>query len=379
MAELWFGAHPNAPSWVSSDPRMRAYQSDQCQPELMTLAELIEGDPHGMLGAEIVARYGPQLPFLLKLIAPNEPLSLQVHPSLAQAQEGFSHEEAAGISQQDPRRCFPDRNHKPEMVYALTTFEALVGFRSPRRILGVLTGLDCSIARDVRAIIAAQPNSDGVRQAFSQLISPDTRPAPEEVAELVAQCASRRETDSPSPRADALAVRIEDIYPGDPGVVASLLLNPVTLRPGEALFTPAGIVHAYISGLGVEVMAASDNVVRAGLTRKHVDVAQLLRITDTVAAPPIRIAAERISAVQSTFYVPVDDFELSIISLRHADEQVDIRGCGPRIILCLRGAVELWVGEEFFFINTGQAVFIAADDGAVQVRGAGELVQVESP
>lgn len=126
-------------------------------------------------------------------------------------------------------------------------------------------------------------------------------------------------------------------------------------------------------------MAASDNVVRAGLTRKHVDVAQLLRITDTVAAPPIRIAAERISAVQSTFYVPVDDFELSIISLRHADEQVDIRGCGARIILCLRGAVELWVGEEFFFINTGQAVFIAADDGAVQVRGAGELVQVESP
>lgn len=136
------------------------------------------------------------------------------------------------------------------MVYALTTFEALVGFRSPRRILGVLTGLDCSIARDVRAIIAAQPNSDGVRQAFSQLISPDTRPAPEEVAELVAQCASRRETDSPSPRADALAVRIEDIYPGDPGVVASLLLNPVTLRPGRRCLLQRALFMRILVALG---------------------------------------------------------------------------------------------------------------------------------
>ncbi|WP_216381891.1 mannose-6-phosphate isomerase, class I [Arcanobacterium phocae] len=379
VAELWFGAHNNAPSFVSDDPRQQSYAPQGGSAELLSLAELIAADPHRVLGDDIIARYGSQLPFLLKLIAPDQPLSLQVHPSLEQAYLGFEREERAGIPPQDPRRCYPDQNHKPEMLYALTTFEALVGFRSPRRILGVLSGLDCAVARRVRTTIAAEPNNHGVRQAFSQLISQATRPTEEEVAELVTQCAARRSVDSPSPRADALAVRIARFHPGDPGIVASLLLNPVTLHPGEALYTPAGIVHAYISGLGVEVMAASDNVLRAGLTYKHVDVEELLRITDTVAAPPIRIAAERISSVQSTFYVPVDDFELSVISLRHADERVEVKGCGPRIILCVRGAVEMWIGNEFFFINTGQSIFLGADDGAISVRGAGELVQVEAP
>ncbi|USR79247.1 mannose-6-phosphate isomerase, class I [Arcanobacterium pinnipediorum] len=382
VAELWFGAHPTAPSFISDNPATRAYEPASLsgtQSPGHSLADLIATDPNTVLGRDIVARYGSQLPFLLKLIAPDEPLSLQVHPSLAQAQAGFARENDAGLQICDPMRCYPDANHKPEMVYALSKFEALVGFRSPRRILSVLAGLDSSIARQLHAIILAEPNTNGVQRAFSTLISHHTRPSGAQVQELVQACSRRNPHESPSPRADALAVRIAHFYPQDPGVVASLLLNPVTLHPGEALFTPAGIVHAYISGLGVEVMAASDNVLRAGLTRKHMDVDELLRITDTVAAPPIRIAAERITAVQSTFYVPVDDFELSVVSLRHADERVAIRGCGPRIILCVRGAAQLWVNGENYFVNTGQSIFLGDNDGEVYVRGAGELVQVESP
>lgn len=383
VAELWFGAHPSAPSFFSDDVRVRSYEASGEGRDrfgaMESLDALIAADPERILGDDIIARYGPQLPFLLKLIAPDEPLSLQVHPSLEQAKVGFAREEERGLATNAPQRCYPDPNHKPEMVYAVSKFEALVGFRSPRRILGVLSGLDCAVACQVYSFVAGEPNTDGVRRAFEFLLSEETRPSANDIADVVRACSLRPAADSPSPRADALVARLGKIYPGDPGVVASLLMNPVTLHPGEALFTPAGIVHAYVSGLGVEVMAASDNVLRAGLTHKHVDVNELLRITETVAAPPIRIAAERITPAQSTFYVPVDDFELSVISLRHADERIDVRGCGPRIILCLSGAAELCVDGKRSFINTGQAVFLGASDGAVDVCGAGELIQVESP
>ncbi|MGJ9511418.1 mannose-6-phosphate isomerase, class I [Actinotignum sp. GS-2025b] len=341
-----------------------------------SLRDLIARAPEEMLGADVARRHGGELPYLLKLIAPHQPLSLQVHPSLEQARAGFEREEAAGISRTAPHRSYRDRNHKPELAYALTPFEAICGLRTPRRIAEVLGGLGLPLTDRLAALVEER----GVGAVFADLLSAGTRPEPEQIEQVVAACAARLERGaSPSPRADRIVETLAQHYPGDPGVVASLLMNPVTLRPGEALFIPAGTVHAYLSGTAVEIMAASDNVLRAGLTPKHVDVAELLRIMDDAAVPPIRIAPEHMSEAVSTFYVPVDDFELSVVHLRDATTVEKLRSRGPRTVVCLEGAVEVFAGGRREPLNSGQAVFVPHCDGELAVRGFGDVVVASVP
>ncbi|NMR20885.1 mannose-6-phosphate isomerase, class I [Cellulomonas fimi] len=367
VAEAWMGAHPSAPS--------RAVTAEG----ELGLDALIASDAATHLGADVVARFGGGLPYLLKLIAADSPLSLQVHPHLDGARAGFAAEEAAGVPVDAPHRNYRDRNHKPELVYALTPFEALCGFRAPRRAAELLAGLDAPLAKQLHGVLAAQPSYEGIRAAFTQLLDPATRPSPDEVREVAAACAARLEIGSPSPRADRTVVLLEQTYPGDPGVVTSLLLNPVTLQPGDAMFVPAGGVHAYLSGLAVEIMASSDNVLRAGLTRKHVDVAELLRNVDYVAAPPIRIAPELFHGATRVFYAPVDDFELSVTTV---DDDLDhpLPGRGPRILLCLDGEITIAsTGDGIETLRRGESVFVPAADGVLTARGRGTVVQADVP
>ncbi|MDY5147868.1 mannose-6-phosphate isomerase, class I [Actinotignum sanguinis] len=341
-----------------------------------SLRDLIARAPEEMLGADVARRHGGELPYLLKLIAPHQPLSLQVHPSLEQARAGFEREETAGIARTAPHRSYRDRNHKPELAYALTPFEAICGLRTPRRIAEVLGGLGLPLTDRLAALVEER----GVGAVFADLLSAGTRPAPEQIAQVVAACAARLERGaSPSPRADRIVETLAQYYPGDPGVVASLLMNPVSLRPGEALFIPAGTVHAYLSGTAVEIMAASDNVLRAGLTPKHVDVEELVRIMDDAAVPPIRIAPEHMSEAVSTFYVPVDDFELSVVHLRDATSTERLRSRGPRTVVCLEGAVEVFAGGRREPLNSGQAIFVPHSDGELAVRGFGDVVVASVP
>jgi mannose-6-phosphate isomerase len=369
VAEAWFGAHASAPSHCVREDGTAGAPSNQ-----------VNGAPPGeVLGADVEARFGPVLPYLLKVIAADTPLSLQVHPHVERARQGFEEEEAAGVPLDAPHRSFRDRNHKPELVYALTRFQAMCGFRAPRRAVELLDGLDAPLARDLRALLAADPSAAGIEAAFTRLLRPETRPSPAEVAEVAAACAVRLASGSPSPRADRTVARLQEAYPGDPGVVTSLLLNPVTLQPGEALFVPAGGVHAYLEGVGVEIMASSDNVLRAGLTPKHVDVDELLRNVDYVAAPPVRIAPERFHGATRVYYAPVDDFELSVT--RVGDNQDHpLPGRGPRVLLCLEGTVHVSsAGDGELALARGQAAFVPAADGALVVRGNGTLVQADVP
>ncbi|QDB78440.1 mannose-6-phosphate isomerase, class I [Georgenia sp. 311] len=368
LAELWFGAHPSAPARTAEDG------SD--------LRSLITEDPEGTLGYDVLARFGPQLPYLLKLIAPQRPLSLQVHPDLRRAQERFAAENAAGVALDSPVRNYRDPNHKPELVFALTTFEALCGFRAPRRAAELLAGLDAPVARSLHTALRADPTPSGMRTAFTALLHESTRPGPEEVEQVVAACRERAAQGSPSPRADGIVCRLAEEYPHDPGVVASLLLNPVTLQPGDSLFVPAGGVHAYLSGLGVEVMASSDNVLRAGLTSKHVDVAEVLDCVDYVAAPPIRIAPEVFHGATRVFYAPVDDFELSVTTLAEgdcADGPRPLPGRGPRVLLCLEGSLAVSGETRGLTLDRGHAAFVRADDGPLTIAGTGTLVQADVP
>ncbi|RMI13286.1 mannose-6-phosphate isomerase, class I [Cellulomonas triticagri] len=369
VAEAWFGAHHAGPSPVFTPDGGGTG----------TLVEAIDRDPRGALGDGVVARFGPTLPYLLKIIAAESPLSLQVHPHVDAARAGFDREERAGVPLDASHRSYRDRNHKPELVYALTRFEAVCGFRAPRRAAELLAGLDAPLAEELHDVLAAQPDARGIESAFTQLLEPETRPTAREVQGVVDACAARLADGSPSPRADRTVVRLAEAYPGDPGIVTSLLLNPVTLHPGEALFVPAGGVHAYLRGVGVEIMASSDNVLRAGLTPKHVDVAELLRNVDYVAAPPIRIAPERFHGATRVYYAPVDDFELSITGVED-DGVHPLPGRGPRVLLCLEGdaTVRASSGAELR-LTRGQAAFVPASDGSLQVEGRARLVQADVP
>ncbi|VDG75759.1 Mannose-6-phosphate isomerase [Actinobaculum suis] len=418
VAELWFGAHPDDSATVGGsadtplfDPAQLYPKSPQADHRLeantqrrrrrlthwrnrgrdarnereasnnsataptdLSLREYIARDPVAALGPE-VARHSSELPYLLKIIAPEQPLSLQVHPSLEQARFGFAREDAAGIARNAPERNYRDTNHKPELAYALTPFEALAGFRTSRRIAGVLSGLNTELSARMLELM-----EEGIGTVFSWLLSAETRPDSEQIQAVVEACAARlARGESPSPRADRIVGMLAERYPEDPGVIASLLLNPLSLRPGESVFVPAGTVHAYLSGTAIEIMASSDNVLRAGLTHKHVDVPELLRIMDTVAAPPIRIAPERMSAAVSTFYAPVDDFELSVVRLRDATATEALRARGPRTVLCLEGAAQLTTDAGSEMLNTGQAIFVPDAEGQLRVRGFGELVVASVP
>lgn len=363
VAELWFGAHLSAPSLLDRGEN---------------LATHIAVDPVSAMGQDVQARFGDALPYLLKVIAAERPLSLQVHPHIERARLRFADEEAAGIPRDAPHRSYKDANHKPELVYALTAFEAVCGFRAPRRAAEIFADLDVPLSKTLYEILRDEPTAAGVRTAFEYLLLPSTRPGPGSVTAVVEACAARQDRMSPSRRADATVALLGAAYPGDPGIVASMLLNPVTLQPGEAMFVPAGGVHAYLSGVGIELMASSDNVLRAGLTTKHMDVPELLECVDYVAAPPIRVAPEVLDGATQMFYAPVDDFELSVTTLTGGDAHA-VPGRGPRILLCIDGRLDVSSALESVELRRGEAIFVPASDGRIDVAGQGTIVQADVP
>ncbi|MDP9093030.1 MAG: mannose-6-phosphate isomerase, class I [Actinomycetota bacterium] len=363
VAELWFGAHPQDPSPVP-------YLSQ-------TLDEVIAANPIGMLGIRTAAKFGDRLPFLLKILAPAKPLSIQVHPNLEQAWAGFLAENAAGMPRESADRNYRDANHKPELLCALTPFEALCGLRPVAGTLRLFDALEVSELGAIRTLLEGE---DGLRAAVTHLLTiRDPQPL---VAAVASGC--RRLGGSGSgewvnlARAVALA---ESEFPGDVGVVVALLLNHVILDPGEAVYVGAGTLHCYLRGMGVEVMANSDNVLRGGLTPKHIDVPELLKITDFRPLGDPRCSGRRVDGLRE-FRPPIPDFRLSILDLDSTAGQFTARGGEPHILLCARGAVEIEVeaggvlGVEagaVLTLSTGHAAFIPAGAHSFELRGAGRV------
>lgn len=362
VAELWLGAHPTAPSRTPAGP----------------LHEVVRAAPDAMLGRRVSDRFGPRLPFLLKVLAADRALSLQVHPKPHLARAGYNRENSLGIAADSPERSFHDDQHKPEMVVALTEFEGLAGFRTPRTALELLDGLDGPLVDGVRTALQADRSADGVRAAFSHLLAARSSPRCRDALAEALEGVRRRLADgSPSTRADTTVLALDAQHPGDPGALASLLLNRVTLDPGEALFLPPGEVHAYLSGLAIEVMASSDNVLRAGLTTKRVDTDALLECASFAPRPPV--APERSvaagGAVQ-TYRAPVSEFALTVADVG-STVGVALPGQGPRIVLCLDGAVDLGTERADAGptpLHRGESVFVPHDAGALEVAGNGHVV-----
>ncbi|MCM2579234.1 mannose-6-phosphate isomerase, class I [Streptomyces meridianus] len=352
QAELWMGAHPGAPSLVDRGAGARP------------LTEIIDADPEGELGAAAVARFGTRLPFLLKILAAEQPLSLQVHPDLDRARAGFADEEARGVPLEAPHRNYKDANHKPELLCALTEFDGVCGFRPPAEAAGVLAALEVDSLKPYVDILRAGPEEAALREVLTAVLTADRGATAESVTEAAAAAARLVDEDGPHRRAYAAYASLADRYPGDPGVIAAMLLNHVRLEPGEALFLDAGVPHAYFGGLGVEIMAGSDNVLRSGLTSKHVDVPELLRVVRFAATPPgvIRPSRAAGATAEEVYETPIDEFRLSRFALTESAGAAELVCASAQILLCTAGTVTVESPQSALTLEPGHSVFVPADE-----------------
>ncbi|MER5309434.1 mannose-6-phosphate isomerase, class I [Streptomyces sp. NPDC002773] len=351
QAELWMGAHPAAPSRVSRGE------------VLIPLDRVVSEDPEGELGAVTVRRFGPRLPFLVKLLAADAPLSVQVHPDLAQAQAGFARENALGVPLDATHRNYRDDQHKPEMIVALTPFRGLCGFRHAADTARLLASLEVPALRPYVETLCVLPEPQALAEVFRAFLRPSAGLLDAVARSLAVAVAGSDEAEI------AAYDRIARACPGDSGLLSALMLRYVELSPGEALFLGAGVPHAYLSGLGVEIMASSDNVLRCGLTSKHVDAEELTRVV-RFGAPPARVLTPREKEGEEVYPAPVDDFLLSRYRLRAGEPRRRVTLDAPQILLCTAGTITVSSSEEHLDIGPGQAVYVPAGADAV-LEGAG--------
>lgn len=332
------------------------------------------GSPSHLLGAgggtldEALARAGEaRLPFLMKLLAAGSSLSIQAHPTRAEAREGFAREEAAGIPRDADERLYRDDNHKPEIIVAVSDeFRALVGIRdlaATRRLLAALG--DGPALTHLDGLLADPDPERAVRGALEWAL---TEATPGDVDELTRALETATDAEF-APEIQVLRAAASD-FPGDRGLYVALLMNLVVLHRGEALYAPAGVLHAYQSGLGVELMAASDNVLRGGLTPKHVDVPELLRVLDPATGPAPLVRPQPLSGGGAEFAPPVADFALTRVALESAPVTVPLRG--PAIALAVAGEVTVEDGDERVVLAPGDAVYVGGGALAVTLAGTGE-------
>jgi mannose-6-phosphate isomerase len=359
-AELWMGAHPSAPSLLADDG---------------SLTEAIGRDPAATLGPAVAEEFGGRLPYLLKVLAPAEPLSLQAHPNADQARAGFAAEEASCVPRYAASRTYVDPYHKPELLVAVEDFHALCGFRDPDVTASVLESFGVDALKPLIATLQVGSVSHRLRTSVRLLTM---LPASERsgLVSAVTDAGRRLAADGgrygrgePAAHAHALAADLGRRYPGDVGVVMALLLNQVRLRPDEAIFMPAGTLHAHLQGVGVEIMASSDNVVRGGLTTKHVNITELLRVLRfDVLADPVR-QPEVPSPGLLVWRPPVREFALVKATVGAHAEPLALPGTGPRIVVCLGGEAHLRAGEQAMTVRSGESVFVSAAQPSVEVHG----------
>jgi mannose-6-phosphate isomerase len=364
-------AHPEAELWLGANPGDPAYL--QMPTGETSLLEAITADPDGQLGPAVAARFGSTLPFLAKVLAADEPLSLQAHPSSEQAAEGFDREERQGIPIGALNRNYRDRSHKPELVVALGPFEALAGFRSVVRSVVFMRALAVADLDPYINLLAGQSDADGLRAVFTTWITlprPDLDVLVPAVLDGAVNYIRSGQTEFVAEAKTVL--ELGELYPGDAGVLAAMLLNRIHLDAGDGIYLPAGNLHAYLHGMGFEVMANSDNVLRGGLTPKYVDVPELLRVLDFTPTDgqPIRPCAVG-DGLELVYDTPAPEFAVSTMRLDgdRLGHPVDAPAHhdGPQILLCTEGVVQVRATATALTLPRGAAAWVAASDGPIQL------------
>ena len=391
-AELWMGCHPASPSHSGG----------------VSLGQIIAEDPIRCLGEKTARKYGT-LPFLFKLLAAASPLSIQAHPNEAQAREGFERENRLGLPLDAPNRSYKDPNHKPELLCALTPFTGMCGFRAPDEINDLISNYftrrhggtennaqyvkdslssvslclcERSLGNRLRNFLNALFNlSDEARKAITEFILSHEPPSSPPCLRASVPPCEEKGTNSPE---WGLMRLFAELYPGDPAVIAPLYLNVFHLEPGEAIFLEAGVLHSYISGFAVELMANSDNVLRGGLTGKHVDIPELLNITGFYPQKPRII---RPAATDSfTYPAPCEEFSLTVMRGKSGEANtfpVAAAQDSPAICIVTDGeAIFADSGGGETVLKQGESAFIppaALGEPPLSVRGHFTLYSASCP
>ncbi|MGX5055295.1 mannose-6-phosphate isomerase [Enterobacter asburiae] len=355
MAELWMGAHPKSSSKI-----------EDASGQVRSLRDVIDADKAALLGDKVAQRFG-ELPFLFKVLCAVQPLSIQVHPNKKASEIGFAKENAAGIPLDAAERNYKDPNHKPELVFALTPFLAMNAFREFSEIISLLQPV--AGANKAIAHFLENPNADALSQLFASLLNMQGEEKSHALAVLKAALDSQQGEPWETIRL------ISEFYPDDSGLFSPLLLNVVKLNPGEAMFLFAETPHAYLQGVALEVMANSDNVLRAGLTPKYIDIPELVANVKFVAKPAAELLTQPVkNGAELDFPIPVEDFAFSLHDLSHAETAIAQESAA--ILFCVEGEATLHKGEQRLVLKPGESAFVAANESPVSVSGAGRLARV---
>ncbi|MFP2237099.1 mannose-6-phosphate isomerase [Pseudescherichia vulneris] len=355
MAELWMGAHPKSSSKISD-----------ASGQVRSLRDVIDADKATLLGREVADRFG-ELPFLFKVLCADNPLSIQVHPNKKASEEGFAKENAAGIPLDAAERNYKDPNHKPELVFALTPFLAMNAFREFSDIVSLLqpvSGAHTSIAHFLQ-----EPNAERLSQLFASLLNMQGDEKSRALGVLKAALNSQQGEPWETIRF------IAQFYPDDSGLFSPLLLNVVKLNPGEAMFLFAETPHAYLQGTALEVMANSDNVLRAGLTPKYIDIPELVANVKFTPKPAAELLTQPSQhGAELDFPIPVDDFAFSLHDL--STQGADVAQQSAAILFCLEGEAVLQKGEQQLVLKPGESAFVSANASPVSLSGVGRIARV---
>lgn len=359
QAELWMGAHPKAPSEVR-------YEN-----QWISLAHLIEKYPEDILGEDSAAKFDNRLPYLFKVLAAEKPLSIQAHPNKEQAIQGFERENQENIPLNAANRNYKDQNHKPECICALTPFYALNGFRNIPDTCRLMESLCPERSEDEFDGLLRHLNIHGLRAFFNGLMTiDDTRKK-----DLIGKVALNAKHQAKGDPISEWIVRLHNEYPGDIGVLAPVFLNLICLEPGQAMFLPAGELHSYLDGVGIELMANSDNVLRGGLTPKHVDVPELMNVLNFEERDVNILSPRKISAYESVYDTPAEEFILSVITVRDGRKDAVFPRTNPggsaEILLCVEGSGVITdiKTDDTLEINKGMSVIKPAAAGKYRIEG----------
>lgn len=373
FAEMWMGVHERGPSKIILDSGTEV--------ELNTV---IAKQSREILGPSADERFDGELPFLFKVLAAEQPLSIQAHPNRTQAMKGFAEEEKRGIPLDDFARSYRDRNHKPEVICALTRFTAMCGFREPRVIDSLYRELDSDIyRRHVSPAESLENSTAWIRTFFRNLM--ELPPGMQQRLSEEAASWAEAHSDGASAASEAqLILRFRRFFGNDVGVQAPLYLNVVRLQPGEALFQPAGVLHAYVEGMGVELMANSDNVLRGGLTKKHVNVGELLKVLSFAPRPADVLHGKDAGRYVSRYDTPIDEFELLRIRTDQKDTVLRSRRSSVEMGICTAGEFTLRsslgdAAAATLKVSRGESFLVPYAWGDYILEGSGMIYIAEIP
>ncbi len=358
QAEIWMGAHPNGCSKVEATGEL--------------LSDLIKKYPIETLGRYTHQRFG-DLPYLFKVLAADKPLSVQVHPKLSDAKLGFEKENQQGIELGAFNRNYKDANHKPELVYALTFYRAMNGFRPIAEMVSIFEQANVSILSEAVAQLKGSPTSSGLQAFFTTVMSLTGKDKTDALAQLIEGSDIKAKTKV-AREAFGMVVEFSEKFYDDIGLFSPLMLNVIELEPGEAMFLHAATPHAYVQGTGLEIMANSDNVLRAGLTPKHMDIEELISHTEfhSISFDDIRLLPIKKERKQS-YPIPVDDFGFEIIEV--VDESAEQYVRGAEILFCIEGEVIIESDDSVITLHAGQSVFVCNNADVYSCKGKGTLAR----